>query len=343
MRIGLIARADNTGLGIQSKEFFDHIQCQALVIDFSAMSPAGLELLKPDLSRFPNQRVFKWGTKHNLRGDIPREVIADFIKDIDILFCMETPYDYNIFEMCRERGVKTVLQLNYEFLDFPHPTLPPPDLFAAPSPWNYLDIPCPKVLLPVPVNTKHFEHVEPILKTFVHIIGRAAAYDRNGTDTLFQALNYVKNKITMTVHSQLPVRYTLNNSNVKLIIQESNQKNYQSNYQGGVLVLPRKYGGLSLVMNEAIGAGMPVIATDISPNNTWLPKEWLVRSNGKLMFKSKRLIEVHEANVQVLAEKIDQFCDLDFFNEAVLTAKQIREKISWNTLLPLYLKTFNEL
>ncbi len=343
MRIGLIARCDNTGLGIQSMEFFNHIQCKALVIDFSAMCEGSHKpILHPHPERFPGQKVFKWGTEHNLRGDIPMDVIDDFLSDVDIVFAMETPYDYNIFQQCRIRGIKTILQLNYEFLDFPNRRLPAPDLFAAPSLWNYDKIPDQKTFLQVPVNTMAFEFKRKE-KTFVHISGRPAAHVRNGTDTFFESLNYVKNDINVIVRGQTRIHIPPMKHNINLAIDISNKVNYTENYTGGVLVMPRKYGGLCLPINEALGAGMPVIATDISPNNQWLPKEWLVESQYIGNFQSKMLVDLHRADAQKLAEKIDQFCDNDYYEDQVIKACQISDTISWRELLPVYYQTFKDL
>jgi glycosyltransferase involved in cell wall biosynthesis len=345
MRIGLIARADNTGLGVQSKGFFDHITCKALVIDFSNMVPNGSykQTLVPHLERFPGQQVFKWGNVHNVRGDMPKEVIAEFIKDIDILFAMETPYDYNIFEMCRAKGVKVVLQPNYEFLDFPS-RLPMPDLFAAPSLWNFDLFPSPKTFLPVPVNLSHFKHT-PKEKTFVHVIGRTAHQDRNGTLQFLTALNYVKSDINVIIRGQLQNQTVHNRlpSNINLKIEFENKLNYADNYDGGVLVMPRKYGGLCLPINEALAAGMPVIATNVAPNNYWLPEEWLVASTYRGMFKSKRNIDYYEADAISLAEKIDEFCQPDFYRKAVGKALGLGESISWGALYPQYINTFQEI
>ena len=340
MRIGLIARCDNTGLGIQSWEFFNHIDCKALVIDFSAMAPHE-SVLTPYLERFPGQQVYKWGNVHNRRGDMPTEVILEFIKDIDILFTMETPYDYNIYDICRSKGVKTILQLNYEFLDYPS-SLPKPDLFAAPSMWNYEDIPEPKIFLPVPVNTSHFN---PILKpnVFVHIAGRPAAYDRNGTRLFLDSLHYVKKNITVVL-CQKNRTIPSYKSNIKVILKDYNTLNYWDNYQSsGVLVMPRKYGGLCLPMNEAIASCMPVITTDISPNNLWLPKDWLIPAFKKGSFQSKKTIDYYEINPEDLAAKIEECCNMGFYVEYFMQAEDLKRKISWTALLPRYMEVFNNL
>lgn len=343
MNIGLIARADSTGLGIQSKEFFAHIPCKALVIDFENMGqPFTKHILKADLSAFPGQQVFKWGFRHNMVGDIPRGTIDEFLEGLDLVFCIETPYDYDIFSICRARGVKTILQLNYEFLDFPsRHGYPPPDLFASPSYWNWDLIPHPKVYLPVPARKQEPRVAE---NTFLHIAGRRAEKDRNGTQTLLQALQYVRSEMTVYIHSQhggfiQPCR----RSNINLVVNETNKADYTENYQGGILVMPRKYGGLCLPINEALAFGMPVIATDISPNNTWLPPEWLIPASHAGQVVSHRTFDYFEADPVALAQKMDDFCHPVVYERQRRIASDIAETITWEALKPRYTETFENL
>lgn len=341
MRVGLIARADSTGLGIQSKEFYDHIpNCKALVIDSSRLM--SLALLAPDYEKYPGAVVHSMRPGHGMYGSIPHSVIEEFISDIDILFAMETPYDFNIFEMCRQRGIKTILQFNYEFLDYPS-SLPYPDLFAAPSMWNYDHVPGNKIFLPVPVNTDRFTPKKE-RGLFVHNVGRPAIHDRNGTQTLINSLCFVKSEITLIIHGQQPIPiFSKPPSNVNLLPDFGNNPNYYDNYPGGTLILPRKYGGLSLPMNEALAAEMPIITSGISPQNLWLPEEWQVMAWLSGVLRSKKTVDYYECYHEQLAAKIDEFCDPDFYDAAVEKAQQLKETISWKTLLPKYMETFENL
>lgn len=344
MRIGLIARADSTGLGIQSREFFNHIPCKALVIDFKNMGqPHTAHILEPDFSAFPDQQILTWGRRHNMRGDIPKTLIREFIKDIDVLFCMETPYDYDVFDECRRAGVKTILQINYEFLDYPNRFgYPAPDLFAAPSMWNYDLIPHPKVYLPVPARKNRTVKAH---NTFLHIAGRHALKDRNGTQTLLQALQFVREKMTVIIQGQQDTLFVPPNrrGNVSLLVDTNNKANYLDNYSGGILVMPRKYGGLCLPMNEALSFGMPVIATNIAPNNTWIPVEWLIPAHHAGTIPCKRTIDYFEGDAVALAKKMDDFCDPDRYLKAVAIAEQISETISWEALKPKYMEVMEKL
>lgn len=329
MRVGILARCDFTGLGIQAKEFFDHIPCKALVIDASKLSG------QPQNPHwYPGQTFVKVDTWLKIKP----EIINEFLNDVDILMTFETPYDYSIFDICSKRGIKTVLQFNYEFLEYPskHPV---PDIFAAPSLWNYELVPSPKMFLPVPVNIKHFTPARSE-KTFLHISGRTAVYDRNGTLSFLQSLQYVNNSITVIIRGQHHITLPKVPRHIKLITDFNNKQNYWENYTGGVLVMPRKYGGLCLPAQESIGAEMPVIMTDISPNNTWLPKEWLVHANKGNSFKCKTQVDIYEVDVRQLAAKIDYFCDPSVYDAAITKAKEIKERISWDKLMPTYKTLF---
>lgn len=340
MRIGLIARSDNTGLGIQSKEFFDHIpDCKALVIDMTEMSTSPIITHHPE--RFPGQRVYRLPKGFKLVGGIPSRVIHEFLDGLDVVFAMETAYDYNIFHEAKKRGIKTILQLNYEFLDYPNGVITPPDLFAAPSMWHYDQVPDRKKFLPVPVATERFT---PSKRegTFIHVGGRPAYNDRNGTNILAEAIKSVRNRATFIIKSQQGINFRNRNRHAELQVDFTNKENYWENYTGGVLVLPRKYGGLCLPINEALAAGMPVIASNCSPNNLWLPEEWLVGGREYGVLHCKRKCAMFETSPKLLAQKIDEFCDPVFYERAVTKALELRESISWETLLPIYLKTFHE-
>lgn len=328
-KIGIIARCENGGLGIQSKEFYDHIPCKALVVDVSKVS----QTMKQNHDWYPDSQVIYYEKNKRFKP----EILKDFLKDIHVLVCFETPYDPSLFGLCKMLGIKTILQLNYEFLDYPSANIPP-DLFAAPSLWHYDEIQDPKIFLPVPVNTKHFTP-QVKYKTFVHIAGKPAVHDRNGTNIFMESLKYVKNEIDVILKCQLSLNKPTDiPAHIKIQYDFTNTKNYWDNYTGGVLVMPRKYGGLSLGINESLAAEMPVIASDVSPNFIWLPKEWLVPAKKNGAFQCKKKIDIYETDAELLAAKIDQFCEPSFYEDAITKAKELKDKISWESLLPEYMK-----
>jgi hypothetical protein len=85
--------------------------------------------------------------------------------------------------------------------------------------------------------------------------------------------------------------------------------------------------------------------TNISPNNKVLPERWLVESHLIDEFRAKTLIQVYEANLQKLAELVDNYVMLD--DQQKINEKQEAlcigyDNFSPNKLLPEYIKLINE-
>lgn len=100
------------------------------------------------------------------------------------------------------------------------------------------------------------------------------------------------------------------------------------------MILPRKYGGLCLPMNEALLSAIPVIMTDTSPNNDILPANWLVEcfQQGGVRFKGE--VELYETNPEKLAELVDNFIN----NEDLFEAKRNAYSLGYNLFSPDVLK-----
>jgi len=331
--LGLIARADNSGLGVQTWELYRHLQpAKTLVIDVSHLHDQSEHCNKAThLDRFPGAMVHQ-GWKPGAG------TIDAFLDGLDTVLTCETPYNPALFTQARNRGIRTVLQYNYEFLDTNQPH---PDVYAAPSLWRFDDAPPNKVHLPVPIATDRFTpRTRDHATDFVHIVGRPAIHDRNGTNDLLAALKFVNSNITVTIKTQdqqfspslagIP-------DNVTVRIDRTDVRDYWDNYlTGDVLVMPRRFGGLCLPVNEALGAGMPVIMPDVSPNNLWLPTEWLVESGWCAAFQAKQRIDIYSANHKALAAKIDQFTSPGFYTAAKAKAVDLAKRLSWDELLPEY-------
>ena len=334
MQLGLIARCDQSGLSTQTWEYYRHLSpAKTLVIDVSGFADKAKNCNKyshPD--RYPDAQFFPgWSPSQKL--------IQEFADGLDVVLGAETLYGAGIYHT----GVRTVLAPNWEFFD----TVVRPSLWIPPTLWHYGQIPEPKRHLPNPIATDRFTVNTSTQAThFLHIVGRPAIHDRNGTQQLIDALPMIKSEVTVTIRCQDAsyVHQLLGRSprppNVDLRIESGDTENYWDNYTtGDVLVMPRRYGGLCLPAQEAIGAGMPVIMSAVSPNETWLPAEWLVRADltSRFMAKNPQIVEVYTTDVAALARKIDQFATgTEFYAEAKGRAMEIRQAMSWDALLPAY-------
>lgn len=352
MKLGLIARCDNSGLGVQCWEFARHMKPdKTMVLDLDHITDDVLNCNKNSYrERYPDG-VFVEGWHPT------RKQMSEFLDGLDMVYTVETPYDYELFIMAMSRGIKTILHLNWEFLDYlQYPALPEPTLFASPSTWHYDDIPYQnKAVLSVPVATDRL----PIngsgdpARQFLHVVGRPAIHDRNGTSDLLRALQYVEHPVDLTLRCQAVNHPQLREwleqypvpEHVNLDVVEGDTPDYWDIYPGhDVLIMPRRYGGLCLPVNEALGCGMPVIMTDISPNNDWLPKEWLVPAVVNDHFKARTTIDVYTTYPLDLAAKIDQFAQSgNLWHDAKAIARRFRDELSWNNMQQQYASMFESL
>jgi glycosyltransferase involved in cell wall biosynthesis len=179
----------------------------------------------------------------------------------------------------------------------------------------------------------------------LHIVGRKAAHDRNGTESVLDMLKYSRADYELVIQSQNPIETKIKDSRLKLEIgNPSNREKMYNNFDG--MILPRKYAGLCLPMNEALFSGLPVFMTDISPNNKILPSKWLTRAYAGGSFMAKTRIPLFLADPKSLASVIDDYVKLDanlkleWKKEAIKIAEQ---NFSIEYLRPQYLNLIDGL
>ena len=317
MRLGIIARSDNTGLGNQTMEL--------------------VKMLNPDKILLINSQFFnnnqqhpEWYKDYNVietRKGMPRtnEVLA-FLEDIDVVISCETFYHLELVDLAKQKGIKTILQYNYElFGHLAHPEWTLPDVLLSPSIWN-LDVIVQKfgtktqvMHLPPPTDHTLFNQAKEINlskdhKRILHIAGKKAAKDRNGTESILKMMKYSKEDYELIIKSQTPLSLICKDPRVKIEI--GNPDNRQDMYSGfDAMVLPRRYAGLCLPMNEALMSALPVFMTNISPNNAILPDKWLAESGKIDSFRTKSMVNVYDVKSDSLARIIDKYIKTNKKNE----------------------------
>ena len=336
MRIGIIARSDNTGLGYQTKELTDMLNpSKVMLIDFSAHN-----------NNIQHPEWYDGYNVTNILGYPTSREIEKFLNDLDVVLSCETFYNNEEFiEIAKVKNVKTFLQYNYElFGNLAKKKMPLPDVLISPSSWELQSVidkfgrKAKVVHIPPPTTPSIFSNAlkENISKThnrILHIGGKRAAMDRNGTDTVVEMLRYSKANYELVIRTQTRLEISSNDS--RLTIDYNDQKNREDMYSGfDLMVLPRRYAGLCLPMNEALLSGLPVFMTNISPNNKVLPSDWLVDASVVDQFKAKTLIDVYGANPRQLAEMIDEYVML----KDKIEQKRIALEIGTNNFAPEKLK-----
>jgi hypothetical protein len=312
LNIGIVARSDNTGLGNQTKELVKMLNPKKILLINSYFFNRNKQ----------NADWYKDYECITTEGFASNEEVVKFLDGLDVVISCEIFYNPNFVTLAKRKKVKTILQYNYEFLDhLVNPSLPLPDVLLAPSLWNFEEVlnkfgdKTKVVHLPPPTDPKLFEEAKQINisrdhRRVLHIGGKAAVKDRNGTNTVLDMLKHSIGEYQVVIKSQteLPVKFGFG----RLKLEINNVINNQDLYSGfDALILPRRYAGLCLPMNEALMSGIPVFMTDISPNNNILPKEWLVDSNKIDELQTRTKIDVYGANEVQLANKIDEYMDIN--------------------------------
>jgi glycosyltransferase involved in cell wall biosynthesis len=348
--LGILTYSANNGLGIQTQALAEHLSPhKIMLVDLSPLNKA-----KQYPERFPGVAP--------VMGIPTKADIDAFLVDIDVVMVAETPLNYYLFSRAKELGVKTVQIPNWEFLDyFTYPHWTKPDMIISPSMWHYDELKkfsddngilCEYIHHPVDRDKLPARKITKA-KTFLHIAGKPAAHDRAGTNSVIEAAGYTDAEILLHFHGEQGLAHQLTHTtedyrqklrgNVTMRVQEFD--NYQDIYSvGDVMVMPRRYGGNNLPLNEALSIGMPVIMPDIEPNNNILPKEWLVPAMKTGEFTPRTKVDIYSVDPKALAEKIDWFRSLS--EEEMLAesrkAIKIAESISWPVLKPKYLEALNK-
>ncbi len=313
MRLGIIARSDNTGLGNQTRELVKMLNPKKILLINSSFFNNNIQ--HPEWYQ-------DYDYRETVRGFPKTSEILDFLKNLDVVLSCETFYDSRFIDIANTKNVKTILQYNYELLEHvAKPNLTPPTIFLAPSLWNIEKMnklfgnKTKIIHLPPPTSSELFEKQKEINfskshNRVLHVAGKRAAKDRNGTQTVLDMLTYSKRdyELVITTQTELDIKFT----DSRLTIIHENIEDRSTLYSGfDALVLPRRYAGLCLPMNEALLSGLPVFMTNIMPNNTILPSDWLVYADKIDRFRGKALVNVYGANPKELANLVDSYINLN--------------------------------
>jgi hypothetical protein len=259
MTWGLIVRAESDrGLGVLTRLMHEH-----LVPDKTLVIRIDHEYAQ-EIEAFPGATVIDWAG-----GDLPEAEVRAWLDGLDSVVSAETFYDWNVINWARDMRVRTILYVMPELLKRELGNeLPMPDQFWYPSSWRLSECPAGD-LLPVPLEARRFvdfpDPTGPV--KFIHVAGKPALGDRNGTQIVSEAVRRVRTPIQFTTYGQsLPRPQRLPHWHAWLNGPANKWEMYE---QGHVFVLPRRYGGLSLPVTEALACGLAVVMPNISPNEDW--------------------------------------------------------------------------
>lgn len=325
--LAMLVRADNGGLGVQTWEIARHVRPdRVLVVD---VHPRRGDLFRPN--RYDDIAEWKITTNPVLPDDL-----AWLTDGADILFSSETFY---LSDQLPPPTTQLVLLANPE-LFMPHYA----DLAQtgaikvyAPTEWERRRLGANQLLLqPVARDRIAYRQRTGPAQNFVHI-SAGAMCDRNGTDLVGEACAlYDGPPITMHVAGpHRPDRAI--RTRACTVVPLADVTDYWSRWEAefDVLVQPRRYGGLSLLVQEAAAAGIPAITLERFPESSWPQTYRVPCTPGDAARMKGGMFRVAQADAQHVAEAMAALASSDL---APLSeqANRYADATAWSTLLPAW-------
>jgi glycosyltransferase involved in cell wall biosynthesis len=264
-----------------------------------------------------------------------------FFAGLDVAVFYETAYDHRAYDIAHAAGCRTVLMAMPEFHRHATEDLPHPDVVWAPTTWRLDTLPVGTRVVPVPVVP---QVAEPPgrggLLRVLHVAGHRTSGDRNGTIAFLRALRLLRCNVAIRVVSQdrrLPNVQQLPR-HMPVTIEIGGVEDWHRLYDhADLLVMPRRYGGLCLPVQEALAAGLGVAMTDCEPNHTTWPVAPVSGTLGTTIRTPGGPVTLYDPDPASIAETIDRLAG----NPADVDALKIRARTwaathTWDILAPLY-------
>lgn len=325
--LGVVARADDGGLGNLTWELCRHLEPhKVLIMDLGELGRSDVRL---DRYAGLNVRVFQ-----GLSPD--RDARSWLLDGTTTLYSAETWYDDDLTNEARDAGIFRVLHVMPEL----HQATRHADEIWLPTKYLRDRFPAARIV-PVPVALDRFEmKVRSPARHFVHVWA-PAMLDRNGTLAVLAALEMVKSAVKVTI---LGCQTPLHLEGDSPVILDATPRGYPRDYftiwpdDADVLLLPRRYAGLSMPVQEAAARGMATVMTNVSPQTDWSSVIGIgTRGAPAAMKMAGGSIEVHDPDPIALAQTIDLIAGHDeIAREASYRARAWAESRGWDVWADRY-------
>lgn len=334
-RLGMIARADRGGLSAVTYEVWRHLKpAKVLLMDLGLAARGGAT----DLSRFDADWCEVTVTSHK-RGSFE---IDRFIESLDALYSAETVYEDRIYSVARGFRCATALHVM-------------PELFGAvdrmatdlwlPTSWEVDRIHPRAISMPMPVALDVWPYRRrKKLDTMFTTTGEAML-DRNGWEIIKASLPLIGTPVRLLWRGGLEgdtKPYTVGNVTVQWLPPVERYEDVIPD-EADLLLMPRRYGGLCLPVQEAAARGIPSVMTDLSPQSGWPVFKIPATEQRKIKMKGG-MFPVYEFAPYLLARLIERLVDTPAEMDAgSLAAREWAEKLSWDEQLPKWTERFEYL
>lgn len=340
MKIGMLARGEDRGLGNLTWEWYRHMKPdRTLLVIPQTVQKAGLSSHE---ERYPDATVIR----QDARALLDPKIVRPWLAGLDVVYSAETFYDWRVCRWAKELGVATVVHAMPEFTRrewFPHPTQ-----WWLPTSYRAEYFPAGTRQVPVPIPTDRWptprDFRDPSLPlTWLHIAGAQTVSDRNGTRAVMRALRHTRSRVRLDVFTQDELELGSPPPNVSIEVDgnRGSLSDYWRLYEySDVLLLPRRYAGLCLPALEAMGAGLPVVMTNMRPQVKDWPISTVRTQRSSMAWRwVDGSIECGDADVEALGSLIDAWNeDRGIYERAKRDSDAWVSLNSWDALRPRILE-----
>lgn len=288
--------------------------------------------------RYPEATVV-----HYDKGQLPEAIVREWLSGLDVVFTVETFYDWRLPRWADEAGVATVCQVNPEFMR-PVDELPSvPTRWWAPTPWRLKLLPPGTRVVPVPVADDRFPFRRPERGEHLrvlHVAGHRAMADRNGTAIFLDALPRLRPPMRVALATQderAPRAKT--RGQVLVEVHTGGIADYWRLYEGfDVLVMPRRYGGLCLPVQEAMAAGLAVVMSDADPQSSTWPVELVATATSRPKLRCPGgMLPLHNARPEAVADTLNHLAaNPDALHQRQEASLEWAEAHRWSVMRAFY-------
>lgn len=259
MSVGIIGRCDAGGLAALTREVHRHVRpARTLLLD---LEEHGRGECIPD--EYAHGEVYR----STFKGGIPDLAIEWLTAEgVDSIWSAETFYEDRILREAHGHGIRSVVYAMPELAPWHDPDVIRPRTITTPTAWRIDTLPANTQVLPLPVARDRLRYTERKQCTHLyHVVGspgaKRAMLDRNGTEILLAALPFISSDdVRVTIrcpHERIQIPKT--RAHVEVV--SAPVADYWESYPADIdlLVLPRRYGGLSLPVQECAALGVPAL------------------------------------------------------------------------------------
>lgn len=341
VRAGIVCRAEDRGLGTMTKDAYDALDWdRSAVITYEVRD----DRFPLHLDRFPEATLLHCDM-HNGR-QLDEDECRDWLRGLDVVYLAETAYDWRFLDWARDEGVVTVIHGMPEYT--PHTGsadhgLPSPDAWWWPTPWRREYLPAgPVVPVPIPDGVE-FTAADPTDDgplVVHHVVGHRSRLDRNGTSEVLRAVQSMSRGVRLRMFTQdgnlHPARPA---PGVEYeVVTDTVEDRFDLFAGAHLLLMPRRYGGLCLPVQEALGCGVATLMPDLAPNAEYWPT--LTFDVPDRIIPVRMLggtVAMADVQFKTIARRINELAaDRTEVARGQAAARAWAERSTWSALAPSY-------